>query len=152
MSLAWLRKLFLGTVDIPSPSDIIQPTGIIADEYAGKVIVDLRQNNIGLDKLKVWIPTIPDTNSMDPNFDHEHNNILIAGADEANQKKLVDFLKIGDIAVYRSPRMYAIHRIVDIGEDDKGIYFIFKGDNNYARDLYKVRTKEILWISSGTIF
>jgi hypothetical protein len=101
---------------------------------------------------KVWIPMIPDTNSMDGCFDYGNNNILIAGADSIEHKKLIDFIKVGDIAVYRSPSIYAIHRIVEIGNDKEGKYFRFKGDNNSIMDKDKVRESQIEWVSIGTIY
>ena len=149
--MCWLSKFFTGTIERPSPSDIVPASSVQIIENS--IVVNLTNLNIPFTQPpKVWLPPLPDTNSMDPEMDNGHNNILIAGVDEADQKKLVDFLQVGDIAVYRSPRMYAIHRIVEKGEDEQGRYFRFKGDNNAVKDPDLVRDNEIQWLCIGTIF
>jgi len=151
--MCWLSKILTGTVERPSPQDIVKERAIVADGDAAKVVIDLTQLNIPFTKLpKVWIPSIPDTNSMDGVFDSGNNNILIAGTDATNQKALVDFIKVGDIAVYRTARMYAIHRVIKIDSDKDGKYFRFKGDNNAVADPDKVRESEIQWLSIGTVY
>ena len=152
MSIWDFLKQFTGTVERPSSSDIVQDTAITFDEYTQKVIIDLRQLNIPFTSpLKCWVCPIPDTNSMDPVFDYGNYNILIQGGDQYNQQMMVNFLKVGDIAVYRHPQMYAIHRIVEIGSDKEGRYFRFKGDNNASKDSYKVRDSMVEWLYCGTI-
>ena len=150
-----------------SPGDWLAKESITWYETAGAVEINLSGLLPGLSKPpKVWIPPIPGTGSMLPNFNHEHNNILVAGVDKDDHARLIDHLQVGDIAVYRiiySPdgdpanfsyahRFYAIHRIVKIDRDEQGRYFRFKGDNNTSKDPYKVRDKNILWVSIGTIF
>ena len=147
----WLRKIFAGTVEVPSSSDIVPESSIIQSYNA--ITINLARLNIPFTEMpKVWIPSIPDTNSMDPGFDFNHNNILIAGANEVDQKLLVDFISVGDIAVYKTATIYAIHRIVGMGYDNQGKYFKFRGDNNYASDPDRVRENELQWLCIGTIF
>jgi len=154
--LASLLKQIFGVSgqERPSPSDIVQKTGIIADDYAQKVIIDLHQLNIPFSKpVKVWVPPIPDTNSMDGAFDIGNNNILIAGADEWEHFKLFDFLKVGDIAVYEvEAGRPVIHRIIEIGQDAGGAYYRFKGDNNTTSDAARVRGNQIKWLSIGVVY
>lgn len=147
----WLNSLFGTTTEKPSPSDILPTQGI---QVAGNtILLNLGCLNIPLTKPpKVWIPEIPDTNSMDGAFDIGHNNLLIAGATEEDQKVIVNFIKVGDVVVYLHPHFYAIHRIVEIGNDADGRYFIFKGDNNPTHDPYRVRDEHIQWLSIGTIY
>lgn len=163
--MCWLTDLFKRPSPLElSPSDWLLEEAIsVADS---NVVVDTSKLIPGLNKPpKVWIPPIPGTGSMLPNFSHEHNNILIVGATKADHAKIIDHLQVGDIAVYRvmanvddpadfskAHKFYAIHRIVSIGVDDKGIFYRFKGDNNAVKDPYKVREKHILWVSIGTIF
>ena len=133
----------------------------------GRVVVDLSKLLVELTKLpKVWIPPIPETGSMLPNFSHEHNNILIAGSNKADHAKIIEHLQVGDIAVFRimvdpnddpadflkPPAFYAIQRIVVIDYDREGKFYRFKGDNNSIRDPYKAYSHNILWVSIGTIF
>ena len=158
MCIKSLTKIFTAGLDKPSPSDIVRPDGIQSSTTS--VTIDFTRLNIPFSKTpRVWIPSIPDTNSMDPSFDFGHNNILIAGDDAADHQTLIDFLKVGDIAVYRIPPdftqpavIYVIHRIVDIGQDGQGRYFWFQGDNNAGKDPHKVRDENILYLCIGTIF
>lgn len=77
-----------------------------------------------------------DTNSMDPVFDIEANTIRM--------KVPAESLQIGDIVSYQNGNSIIIHRIVHIDEDEEGLYFIMKGDNNPTSDPGKVRTNQIL--------
>ena len=55
-------------------------------------------------------------------------------------------LKIGDIIAIKSVKGNTIHRIIDMGTDNKGPYWITKGDNNTVDDsgwLGKVRRHAI---------
>ena len=145
--------VYLPTVDVPSPSDIVPKKNILFNRVEQVVKISLKNLAIPFTKPpKVWVPDIPGSKSMDPVFDWEHNNILIQGADAENQSIMADFLKVGDIAVYRHPLLYAIHRIVKIEQDDEGRKFTFKGDNNYTNDPYAVRDEHIEWLSIGTIY
>ncbi len=146
-----LKSLFgVSGVERASPSDFIPEQAVIAwVDY-----LPYESMNIGLkQKPKVWIPMIPDTNSMDGVFDYGNNNILIAGADEADHKTLIDFISVGDVAVYQASNGgLIIHRIVKIDNDSSGKYFRFKGDNNIIEDSDKVRENQIQWVSIGTIY
>ena len=152
----WLTRLFQSGRDKPSPSDIVPETSIEVKQSRDElqVHIDLMRLNISLvNQPKVWIPPIPDTNSMDPGFDYGHNNILIAGADEADHGRLLNFLKAGDIAVYEiDASRPIIHRIVEIGTDGQGRFFRFQGDNCASKDPYQVRDAQIRWLCIGTIF
>ena len=144
---------FFGTFEHPSPADIVPHKNILVQSTPVGVWVKLVRLNIPFTKdVKVWVPMIPNTNSMDGVFDFGNNNILIQGADDTNQKILVDYLIVGDIAVYETLRGPTIHRIVKIGQDKEGRYFKFKGDNNPAKDPGKIRDEQISWLSIGVIY
>jgi len=158
--MTWLDvilKFFTGTIERPSPGDWVKPAGII-DEGGGVLTIDLHHLNIPFGTVhpggipKVWIPYIPDTNSMDGTFDFGNNNILIHYEDPADQAIMVSMLRVGDIAVYKTETMYAIHRIIKMGHDDKGKYFTFKGDNNASVDPDRVRNSQIKYVSIGVIY
>ena len=136
----------------PSPSDWL-PQDAIENWVKDLPWEKLRVGFLGLSQEpKVWIPMIPDTNSMDGVFDYGNNNILIAGNIPEDHLKIINALMVGDIAVYKTAKTYAIHRIVDIGNDGLGRYYRFKGDNNAVKDPERVRVYNIDWISIGTIY
>jgi len=61
-------------------------------------------------------------------------------------------LTIGDIVSFESPRGIIIHRIIDKEQDEQGIYFITKGDNNKHQDPYKVRFDQITGVVIGILY
>lgn len=80
-----LSKLFgVSGQERPSPSDIVPEGSLVIQKQPVGVLVNVAKTNIPLAKPpRVWIPPIPDSNSMDGAFDYGNNNILIAGQDEA---------------------------------------------------------------------
>ena len=86
------------------------------------------------------------TNSMDPFLDEGANGIEIVPKDTSE-------IKIGDIISYESEDGdIIIHRVVGINEDENGIYFTAKGDNNPVEDSEKIRFEQIKGILVGIIY
>lgn len=78
-----------------------------------------------------------DTNSMDPSIDVGANALQLI-------PKKADDIGVGDIISYTNSKgQRIIHRVVYKGTDEKGIYFIVKGDNNRVSDPGKVRFSQI---------
>jgi len=152
------------------PSDILREDAVSYDQQTGLLTIDYKKTNIPfLLPPKVWYPNIPETKgfgSMEPAFGMGNNNVLIAGNNEVDQGIMVDWLfsqTIGgfqNVAVYKSGQYYAVHRIVQCGEDTQGRYFRFMGDNNnpfkigFLDSLFYdpplVRFNEILWLVAST--
>jgi len=66
---------------------------------------------------------------------------------------LPDEVYIGDVITFNNNKdEYICHRVVGIKEDKQGIYFITKGDNNYIKDKYKVRFKDIERVTVGVLW
>ncbi len=156
--LNWLSSLFKSSgQEQPSPQDWLPQAAALKWVEATypweQLAVKLRL------KPLFWTPYIANTNSMDPVLDTGLNNIFIAGANPDDHKTLIDFLKVGDVAVYRFPAdpnkvatAFINHRIVQIGSDSKSKFFRFKGDNNNAVDPWVVRSENIKFISVGVIY
>lgn len=152
--MSWFSNLFkTAGQDQPSPQDWL-PVSAITYLDTGKLVIDLTKLNIPLSlPPKVFYPGIV-SRSLDPVVDKTGNLIYIAGANHADHQKLVDALKVGDIAVYRFPAdlakpatAYISHRIVKIGIDNLGKFFKFKGDNNSTQDPWVVRKENIKWVN-----
>lgn len=81
-----------------------------------------------------------DTNSMDPVLDIEADGIEIMPESPLD-------IQIGDVISYiAADGTNIVHRVVDIGEDSNGFYYIMKGDNNPLKDSEKVRFHQITGI------
>ena len=115
------------------------------------------KTRIGMDKIKVYkskvlinekeikYGTVKGTNSMLP--------LIYKGATVLYKiPESEEDIKVGDIVVFRTKRGYVIHRIVDKSRDEKGVYYITKGDNNRFRDGYKIRFENIVYVVVGVIY
>ena len=94
--------------------------------------------------------------SMKPVFDEGANGIRVVPRSE-------DEIEVGDIVSYKfGPQldslwhqtgqgMLVVHRVVDKGIDDEGVYFVMKGDNNLIAD-EKVRFEDVEYVTVGVIW
>lgn len=73
------------------------------------------------------------SSSMLPTLNHNTKAIEIAPEN----------LRIGNIISYKQGNEIIAHRIMDIGADDLGVYYITKGDNNNIVDPDKIRKEQI---------
>ncbi len=119
-----------------SPADRIKDSDVNA--FSNSVRIDIKNA-----KWRNYI----DSNSMDPLIDEGTTTI------EINPKYPSD-IKIGDIVAYDVDGYdYAfVHRVVDIGNDEEGVYFITKGDNFYKEDPDKLRFSDIEGIVVGILY
>lgn len=88
-----------------------------------------------------------DTNSMDPVIDNGMNSLEVKPSSESD-------IVVGDIISYhaRFAEGIVVHRVVDIKEDENGIYYVCKGDNNGAVDPQKVRFSDVHGVVIGILF
>lgn len=119
-----------------SPYDHVKESQISV--YKDKIVIDI--NNA------IWA-RYTDTNSMDPLFDKGANGIEISPDSPED-------LHIGDIIAYDAEWAdgVVIHRIIEIGNDEQGIYFITKGDNNPIQDPEPIRFPQVKYILIGIIY
>jgi|TARA_Y100000031_G_C8178983_1_gene365491 hypothetical protein len=124
----------LNNKEKPSPFDRINENDI--EIYNNKIIINIKNSN--------WRKFI-DSNSMDPLIDQGTTTIEI--------KPRKNEIKVGDIISYNVDEYdYAlVHRVVKIGNDEEGIYFITKGDNYWKEDS-KVRFSQIEGIVVGVLY
>lgn len=117
---------FGGGSEVPSPSD-----------WIGKKQIAVTKSKVTLDIENSVFASYADTNSMDPVLDEDTHGIEI--------KPVKEKLRVGDIISYRSDALGSVivHRIVTIGEDELGTYYIVQGDNNRVRDPEKIRFEQI---------
>lgn len=97
--------------------------------YSSRVVLDIDDPQ--------WASFTP-TGSMEPVLDHHSHAIEII-------PQSAEEIEIGDICSYTSK--YAsgsiIHRVVHKGKDEKGTYFVFKGDNNPTSDPGRIRFDQV---------
>ncbi len=119
----------------PSPQDRIKDSDVHA--YGEGVRIDIKNA-----KWRKYI----DSNSMDPLIDEGTTTIEL-------KPKNAKEIEAGDIIAYKMEGYdYAlVHRVIEIGEDAGGIYFIAKGDNFWKEDP-KVRFSQVEGIVVGILY
>jgi hypothetical protein len=125
---------FLGTKEISSPSDWIKEDQIKV--YEDKVVLEI--NNT------IWA-SFTNTNSMDPFLDEDSHALEIIPENEND-------INIGDIISYQTAYGVVIHRVIEKDVDEKGMYYLVKGDNNLFKDPFKVRFDEIKGVVVAIIY
>ena len=85
-----------------------------------------------------------DTGSMNPVLNENSNGIII-------KPESAEQIKVGDIVTFEKDDKLIVHRVVEKGEDEQGIYFITKGDGNYLDD-GKIRFEQIKYVTIGIIY
>jgi len=119
-----------------SPMDRIPEKAIVV--YKDRIILDIQNAQ--------WA-TFTNTHSMEP--------VITAGANAIEiVPKSEDEIKVGDIVSYKSEYAegYIIHRVVYKGQDEKGTYYIMKGDNILTNDPGRVRFSQIQRVVVAIIY
>jgi hypothetical protein len=125
---------FFSSPEISSPGDWIQEDQIKV--YSNRVIIELE---------KPFWASFTNTNSMDPFLDETANAIEI-------KPKSPDQINPGDVISYRTEYGTIIHQVIEKGEDEEGIYYIVKGDNNSLKDPFKIRFNQIKGVLVAIIY
>lgn len=86
-----------------------------------------------------------DTNSMDPFIDFGANSIEIVPSSASD-------IEVGDVISYFYGDDLVVHRVIMIGEDEEGIFYIVKGDNNSRPDPEAVRFEQVHGVLVAVIY
>lgn len=124
----------LGGKELTSPGDWVKEDQISV--YPNKIVLDVPGAS--------WA-SFTNTNSMDPFLDETANAIEMKPSNPEE-------IKVGDIISYKTVYGVLIHRVIEIGNDDKGVYYIVKGDNNRLTDPFKVRFEDVQGVVVAIIY
>lgn len=113
-------------------------------DFVGENQIKVFEDKIVIDIEGASISRYAPTGSMLPVLDEGSNGIRIVPKSEAD-------IHIGDIITFRQDNILIIHRVINIGEDNNGTYFITKGDNSPIND-GKIRFSDIEYITIGVIW
>ena len=95
-----------------------------------------------------YLAEYENTDSMLPILDKGSMGIQILVDDNTN-------LVLGDIVSYRPKKdtsQIIVHRIIGVGIDNQGVYYILKGDNNKSPDPERVRRDQIQRVLVGVLW
>lgn len=128
------KPFLIGLVSAKSqPSDWIGEKDIVV--LPDKVIINLKN---------AFLSKYADTGSMLPTLGENANGIKI-------KPESAEQINVGDIITYQQKDMLIVHRVVAKGEDEKGVYFITRGDNNQESD-GKVYFQDIKYVTVALIY
>ena len=114
------------------PSDYLNDDDILV--YSDKIV--LKINNAQISNYE--------SNSMYPFLGDGANGIVVRPENETD-------VNIGDIITFRRGEKLVVHRVIEKGIDEKGVYFVARGDNSDFND-DKIRFKEIEHKLVGIIY
>ena len=92
----------------------------------------------------VTLSSYESTGSMEPLFNENANGIRVV-------PESADDIDVGDIVSFRSFDKLVVHRVIDKGVDENGVYFVVKGDGNFVRD-GKIRFEDIEYVTIGVLW
>lgn len=130
------------SADIPYSS--ASPELMSPADHVSEKDIHVYSKRIVIDGEYEWAK-FTDTNSMDPLLDVGTNAIQKVPQSESD-------ISIGDIVTYERDGEFIIHRVIGISEDDKGIFYTLKGDNNRNPDPYKVRFDDVRKVLVGILY
>ena len=116
-----------------SPSDYLEKEKIVV--YPDKVVIKVSGASVS---------SYASTGSMRPVLDSGANGIRVVPKSEED-------IHVGDIISFKTGDSLIIHRVIEKGMDDEGVYFITKGDNNSFSD-GKIRFKDIDYLTIAIIY
>ncbi len=116
-----------------SPSDHVSEDDIIV--LGDKVILNIRG---------VSLSNYADSGSMVPVLDKGANGIRIVPLSE-------DEVEVGDIVSFRIGGILVVHRVIEKGVDDEGVWFDVKGDANMIGD-GRIRFEDIEYVTVGILY
>lgn len=144
-SIGFLTANLVKNIDIEVPKGILhyEPVNSPIDRIFDKDIEVYR------DRVVIWVENASlseyaDTKSMLPVFDKGANGVRIIPRHESD-------IKLGDIVTFESGYGLIVHRVIEIGEDEQGAYFVTKGDNNLFSD-GKVRFSQIKYVTVAIVY
>jgi len=105
--------------------------------------IQLTEDSIIIKVPNVSLSSYAPTGSMKPVFDKGANGIRVV-------PKSPEEIQIGDIVTFGKENI--VHRVIEKGIDEKGYWFVTKGDNNEFPDEEKIRFEDIKYITIGILY
>ena len=105
---------------------------------------------LGIDSGDYYLSNIKCCGSMRPTIDNNHTMIMKKMNSNTTEKDI----QVCDVIAFRENKEdegLIAHRIIEKGEDERGVYFITQGDHTKSSD-GKIRFKQIYSILVGVLY
>lgn len=119
--------------DLSSPSDYLSEEDIIV--LGDEVIIRVQGATLS---------RYAETGSMRPFLDYGANGIRVVPVNESE-------VEVGDIVSFRHAGVLVVHRVVDKGIDEEGVWFEVRGDANLVGE-GKIRFGDIEYKTIGVLY
>ena len=137
-----ILAIFILTLSVAQPTS---PERKSPQNWLKEYQIHVYQDKVILSLENVQWARVTNTNSMDPLLDEESNVLLIT-------PKNPESIATGDIIAYSTPQGTIIHRVIQRGHDQKGIYYITQGDNALEQDQDLIRFTDIQGVVMGVLY
>lgn len=144
MVLLFLTILSFGEKQMPS-SSFISPEVQSPSDWIKESQIKVYDDKIVLGIENATWASFTDTNSMDPFIDEDSNAIEVKPSDP-------DSINPGDVISYQTEYGVIIHRVIEKGVDERGVYYTVKGDNNGFADPFKVRFGQVKGVVVAVVY
>jgi hypothetical protein len=119
-------------------------SGVAPSDWVSEDDIIVLEDRIILRVANATLSDYASTGSMLPLFDVGANGIRVVPESEED-------VGVGDIVSFRVGGRLVVHRVVEKGVDDDGVYFVTRGDNGLIDD-GKIRFDEIEFVTVGVIW
>ncbi len=145
VSCALLFSLFsYSNIEIPFGTGMVSYDAEAPSDWVSEDDIVVFDDMVILRIANVTLSNYADSGSMRPVLDEGANGIRVV-------PESADDVEVGDIVSYVFDGVMIVHRVVEKGVDDEGVYFVMQGDNNLVSD-GKVRFDRIKFKTVGVIY
>jgi len=142
LSCAFIFYISDLSIEKPFASRILENTA--PSDWIKENQVHFYENAVVIDVKNASLSHYADTGSMKPVLDKDSNGIRIIPENEEQ-------IKVGDIVTFEKGEDLIVHRVIEKGKDEQGIYFITKGDNAESED-GKIRFNQIKYVTIAVLW
>ncbi len=143
-SIFGIFLVYFQVYGLESPFSVSSLEGVAPHDWISEDKIHVYRDRIVIDIDDASLSRYADTGSMRPLFDKGANGIRIVPASEEE-------IRVGDIITFEREGLLIVHRVIEMGEDEWGKYFITKGDNNDVGD-GKIRFKDIKYVTIAVVY
>ncbi len=139
-TMGFLASQLISSVGLVSGVPTNSPEQLSPQDRISEDQIMVFEDEVVLKVPNVQWASFTDTNSMDPFLDAGANALQFIPESPSD-------IGVGDIISYlpddSDDSVRIIHRVVYVGEDENGTYYIVKGDNNAVADPGKVYFEQV---------
>ena len=145
VSCALLFSVFsYSNIEIPFGTGMVSYDAEAPSDWVSEEDIVVFDDMVILRIANATLSNYADGGSMLPFLDKGANGIRVV-------PESFDDVEVGDIVSYLFDDIMIVHRVVEKGVDEEGVYFVMQGDNNLVSD-GKVRFEDVRYVTVGVLY